>query len=161
VSHLGAVVQMSTYLPPGEELGMARELCAYGRRLSPRFRQPGDPPFEDLYADHDVYLAALAGDDAEAALDHFRAKAADADPEEAGTRPAEVLVNLLLRVGQPAEALAVARRHLAGVDPQQLVCPGIPELCQRADDYQALADVARAQSDPVHFLAGLLAGRRG
>ena len=33
-----------------------------------------------------------------------------ADPENEGTRPAEVLVNLLLRLERPEEALAVARR---------------------------------------------------
>ena len=38
VSHLGAVVQMSVHLPPGEELDLARELCAYGERLAPRLR---------------------------------------------------------------------------------------------------------------------------
>src|SRR5262245_43677661 len=46
ISHLGAVVQMSIHLPPGEELQMARELCAYGARLSPRFRYESEPPFE-------------------------------------------------------------------------------------------------------------------
>src|SRR5581483_5000710 len=104
VSHLGAVVQMATHLPPGEELDMARELCAYGRRLSPRFQYPGDPPFEDQYRDYGVYLDTLAGKDVEAGLAHFRQKAETADPEQAGTRPAEVLVNLLLRLDRPKDA---------------------------------------------------------
>ena len=75
-----------------------------------------------------------------------------------GTYPAQVLVNLLLRLDRPGEALAIARQFLASADPQQLSCPTIPELCQRAGDYQALAEVAREQGDAVHFLAGLLAG---
>src|SRR5713226_4436453 len=45
VSHLGSVVQMSIHLPPSPELNMARELCDYGQRLSPRFQYAGDPPF--------------------------------------------------------------------------------------------------------------------
>jgi hypothetical protein len=158
VSHLGAVAQLSVHLSPGEELRLARELCAYGRHLSPRFQYAGDPPFEDQYRDYGIYLAIVDGDEREAGLAHFRAKAEQADPDEIGTRPAEVLVNLLLRLDRPGEALAVARRYLAKADARQLSCPGIPELCQRAGDFRTLTEVAREQADPVHFLAGLLAG---
>jgi len=159
VSHLGAVTQMSIHLPPGEELDKARELCAYGSRLSPRFQYPGEPPFENQYKDYAVYLAALAGEDVEKGVAYFRDKADNADPDEAGTRPAEVLVNLLLRLNRPAEALAVARIHLADADPRMITCPGVTELCQRAGDYKSLAEVAREQGDPVHFMAGLLAAQ--
>jgi hypothetical protein len=160
-SHLNAVVQMSTVLDPGPELEMARELCAYGQRLSPRLRYPSDPPFDDTYRDYGVYLALLAGDDVEGGLAHFRAKAEQADPETIGSYPAEVLVNLLLRLERPAEALAVARQYLAGVDGRRLTCPSISELCQRVKDYRTLAEVAREQGDAVHFVAGLIAGAAG
>jgi hypothetical protein len=159
ISHLGAVVQMSVFLPAGEELAMARELCEYGQRLSPRFLGQGEPPFEDQYQDYAVYLAALAGEGVEEGIDHFRAKAVKANPENEGTRPAEVLVNLLLRLGRPAEALAVARKHLASVNSRPLGCPSIVELCQRTKDYRALAHIAREQGDLVHFVAGLVASQ--
>jgi hypothetical protein len=159
LSHLSSVVQMSIHLPPCPELEMARELCAYGQRLTTRYQYPADPPFEDQYRDYGVYLAILAGDRVDENLDHFRAKANSADPETVGTYPAEVLVNLLLRIGRPAEALAVARRHLVHAQNLSPSCPSIAELCRQANDYQALADVARAQGDPVHFLAGLLAAQ--
>jgi hypothetical protein len=158
-SHLNAVVQMSSVLDPGEELEMARELCLYGQRLSPRLRYPSDPPFDDTYRDYGAYLAILAGDDVEAGLQHFRTKAEQADPETIGTYPAEVLVNLLLRLERPAEALAVARRFLAGADGRRLTCPSISELCQRMQDYRTLAEVAREQGDAVHFVAGLIAAQ--
>jgi hypothetical protein len=157
VSHLSAVVQMSLHLPPGEELQMARELCVYGQRLSPRFRYAGEPPFEDLYRDAGIYLAILAGDQVEEGLAHFRAKAEQADPENDGTQATEAFVNLLLRVGRDAEALAVARKYLASVRDRPVSCPSIVELCQKTGDYQALAEAAREQGDPVHYLAGLLA----
>src|SRR6266511_2803458 len=108
-SHRSAVVQMSTQLPPGEELQMAREMCAYGARMPARLRYGSEPPFDDQYRDYGVYLATLAGDDVEAGIAHFRAKVEAADPEADGTFPAEVLVNLLLRLGRNAAALAVAR----------------------------------------------------
>jgi hypothetical protein len=160
ISHLSSVAQMSLHLAPCPELPLARELCAYGQCLSGRFVGPGDPPFEDQYRAYGIYLSVLAGEDLETGLDYFRSQADRADPEEVGTYPAEVLVNLLLKLGRAPEALAAARKYLAGADSRRLTCPGITELCQKVRDYQALADTARAQGDPVHFLAGLLAGAR-
>jgi hypothetical protein len=160
LSHLSSVAQMSMNLEPCSELDMARELCEYGRRLTGRFVSPGDPPFEDLYRAIGIYLAILAGDNIEEGLKYFRAQAEKADPETVGTYPAQVLVNLLLRLDRPAEALAAARKYLAGSDNRQLSCPSIVELCQKVGDYRTLAELAREQGDPVHFLAGLLAARR-
>lgn len=159
LSHLNAVIQMASQLDPGEDMRRARDLCAYGKRLSPRFNYQTDPPFENLYADYDVYLGVLLGDDVEQGLEHFRKKAADADPETIGTYPAEVLVNLLLRIGRPKEALDVSRRYLTKAD-ARYSCPSFVELCQQAKDYQALAEVAREQGNVVNFMGALLAQRQ-
>jgi hypothetical protein len=140
-------------------VALARELCAYGERLSPKLRYPGEPPFDDLYCDAGTYLGVLAGEDVEAGLAHFRAKVEAMDPDR-GSLPAEVYVNLLLHAGRCNEALAVAREHLTDADERQLTCPGPLELSRRAEDYRAFAEVARARGDAVHFLAGLLAGGR-
>ncbi len=160
-SHLSSVVQMSMLLKPCLELEMARELCQYGKRLSGRFLGEDSPPFDKGYADYEVYLSILAGDKVEEGLAHFRKKADEADPEEIGTYPAEVLVNLLLRLDRGAEAVEVARKHLAraAAEGRQLTCPNLNELCQRFAAYEALAEVAREQGDVVHFLAGRIAGR--
>jgi hypothetical protein len=160
VSHLSSVVQMSIHLPPGPELNMARELCEYGQHLSPRYQYAADPPFEDQYRDYGIYLATLAGDNPEEGIAHFRTKAENADPDTVGSYPAEVLVNLLLRLDRAEEALDVARKHLAFSDGRPLTCPSIGELCQRTHNYQTLAEVAREQGDPVHFMAGLIAAER-
>jgi hypothetical protein len=157
VSHLSAVVQMSVHLPKSPELELARELCAYGERLSPRCRFGSDPPFEDSYRDYGVYLAILAGDKVEEGIAHFQAKLENADPDEIGTYPAQVLVNLLLTLRRDREALAVARRHLSKADSRQLSCPGIMELCERTGDFQTLSEVAKEQDNAVQYLAGLLA----
>ena len=105
-------------------------------------------------------MGILGGTEVEEGLKYFRDQVENATPEETGTYPAEVLVNLLLKLNRPGEALAVARQHLAASDNRQLGCPSIAELCQKVNDYQALADVAREQGDPIHFLAGLLAVRK-
>jgi hypothetical protein len=158
-SHLSSVVQMSLHLTPGPDMVLARELCDYGARLSGKFKSAGDPPFEDLYRAHGTYLAIVAGDDVEGNLNYFREQAAAADPETVGTFPAEVLVNLLLRLKREPEALAVARKHLANVDGRRLTCPSLADLCQRVGDWRTLAEAARQQGDAVHFMAGLLAAK--
>ncbi len=160
-SHLSSVVQMSLQLDPGPELELARQLCDYGARLSGRFLGQHEPPFEEFYHAHGLYLGAVAGERVGEAIEYFRNKLEQYDRTEIGTYPAEVLVNLLLRVNRPTEALAVARKHLAGCDARQLTCPGIAELCRQVKDYQTLAEAAREQGDAVHFLAGLLAARAG
>lgn len=156
-SHLSSVVQMSIHLSPGKELDLARELATYGTRLSPRFQYQGEPPFDEQYKDYSVFLAILAGENVDAGIAHFKKKVEDnADPEGAYTQPAEVLINLLLRINRPAEALDVARKYLQGADERQLSCPTVSELCRRTKDYRSLAEVSRERDDPVSFVAGLI-----
>jgi hypothetical protein len=157
-SHLSSVVQMAMQLPRCPELDMARELCAYGEKLSPNLKGRDDPPFEETYADYRHYLNVLSGENALAGLKHFRTKA------EAGKRdgylfPAEVLVNLLVKVGQIPTALDVAREYLSTSEERYLSCPGVAELTRQIGDYVALADTSREKGDPVNYLAGLIAER--
>lgn len=159
ISHLSSVVQMASNLPPCPELELARELCAYGQRLSTRFQYNTDPPFEDQYKDYGIFLGIVAGDQVEEGLAHFRAKVENADPETIGTYPAEVYVNLLLRLNRPEEALDIARRYLANADENRLSCPNLVELCQRTKNFAALSEIARQQGNPVHFMAGLIAAK--
>jgi hypothetical protein len=159
VSHLSAVVQMSIQLEPGETLELARELCVYGDQLPKKLRYQAEEPFDDQYKDYGVYLAILAGDRVEEGIEHFRKKAANADPDLAGTYPAQVLVNLLIRLGRVDDAVGVSRQYLAAASGQQLTCPSLVELCQMAGNYRVLSETAREQGDTVHYLAGLLADR--
>lgn len=157
LSHLNSVIQMATQLDDGEELGLARDMCRYGKLLSPRFRFQADPPFEDQYADYDHYLAVLTKEDVEGGLAHFRAKAEGADPQTTGTFPVEVFVNLLLRIGRTDDALEISRKLLAQLGEARLSCPSFVELCQRTGNYRALAEVAREQGNAINFVAGLIA----
>ncbi len=159
VSHLASVVQLSIHLEPGEELRLARELCEYGQRLSPGLRFDSEPPFDKLYEDHAIYLDVLNGEKIEEGLAHFRQKIEENEPDEFGSFAAEVLVNLLLRVGRNEEALDVASRYLVNVDERQLSCPGVVELCERTGNYKRLAELAKEHENAVHFLAGLIADK--
>jgi hypothetical protein len=136
---------------------MARELCAYGAKLTGRFIGEETPPFENGYSDYEIYLSILAGEEVEKGLAHFHQKVAATDLEEIGTYPAEVLVNLLLRLERGKEAVTVARKYLARAEGRPLTCPNLNELCQRFRVYDTLAEVAKEQGDVVHYLAGRIA----
>jgi hypothetical protein len=162
VSHLGAVVRMSVILKDPEVLALAVGLTDYGVRLSERHRYPADPPFEDTYADHAIYLRALLGQDVEAAIAHFQAKLPTvdrqlpADEQYHDPMPAQVLVKLLVRLNRPEEAIDVAGEHLAGLPESMLTCPGVAQLCQLAARPDRLARIARENGDFVSYAAAVL-----
>ncbi|NBO91482.1 MAG: hypothetical protein EBV06_04080 [Planctomycetia bacterium] len=158
-SHLSSIVQMSMHLTHCPELDLARELCLYGSKLSSRFLGQDDLPFEKGYSDYKTYLDIVAGHNVDEGIAYFRNKLDTTDPEEMGTYPAEVLVNLLLKLGRGKDAIEVSRKYLARTDGRPLSCPNLNELCQRLGDYSSMAETAKDQGDPVHFLAGLLAMR--
>lgn len=158
-SHLSSVVQMTVMnLPPGEGVNLVRELCAYGRKLSPNLQGNNDAPFEENYVDYLAYLNVLAGENVDENLKRFEEKAAR-EAAEGATYAAQVYVNLLLKVNRPADALAAAKRFLLAEDDRNLICPGVSELAKRAGDFNSLAEAAKARHDPVGYLASLIAAR--
>lgn len=155
-SHLASVAQMSLELPPRDPaLPKARDLCAYGVRLAPGFRGGGDSPFEDTYNDYAIFLDILAGD--VAGLPHFESKIVR-NLEEGNTFPAEVYINLLVRLDMLSDALAAAKRYLKDISSEtSLSCPGVIELARRLGDFPSISEMARVNGDTVTFLAGLIA----
>ena len=156
-SHLSSVAQMSLELTGGDELKLARDLCAYGEKLASHFQNEADPPFERTYADYKVLLEVTAGIDVESGLKHFHDKI---EPEavQGNSFPAEVYVNLLLRLNRKADAIEVAKKYLSG-ETRPLSCPGVFEMCQEAKDFKGLAEAARIRADGVNFLAAKIAAR--
>src|SRR5262249_23892733 len=138
---------------------LARDLCAYGKRLSPRFKYQSEPPFDDQYADYDKYLAILQGEDVEGGLAHFHAKVEANPPATAGTFPIEIYVNLLMRLGREQDALEAVRKWIVPLGEVRLSCPTLVELVQQTKRYEVLAEVARAQGNAVNFVAGLIASK--
>ena len=163
VSHLSSTVRISPLASDSKTLSLAAELTEYGRKLSGRHRYEGDPPFDDVYEDHRVYLRALLGEDQESAINHFRAKltpeSGEADPSD--TVAAQVLVGLLSKIGRLDEAIDLARSTLAGLPESSLFCPGVSQLCQRAGKPDKLAQIAREQDDLVNYTAAILQVERG
>jgi hypothetical protein len=157
VSHLGAAVRYSILMSDPEALALAVDLAEYGRRLSPRLQFEGSPPFERTFDDHRLFLLALLGKDPTPALNHLRARLGGgdgADPDE--SLPAQVLVNLLSRIGRHDEALDVAAEHLGHLPDQVLSCPGLVELCRLAGRMDRLATLSRRNGNLVPYLASRL-----
>jgi hypothetical protein len=159
-SHLGPVLAMSAELDDEETLRLAVDIAEYGSRLGPMFQYSDDPPFERVYEDRRVYLRALLGEDVDRAVSHFDEKAAESDPDRNGTRPAEVLVELLIRLARYDDAIKAFRRYLIDVPPEGLSCPSLLQLYQMAGNFEQLKQVAKQQSDPLSYLAALIQEER-
>ena len=155
-SHLVSILGFSLELTDPAMLRMAIELCEYGRKLSPMFHYRGDPPFEDIYADHAIFLKALSGEDVEAGIAHFVKKVEDCDPEEIGTGPAQILIVLLGRLKRYKQAVEISVMYLAGADQTQLACPSVLQLCYLAEDPGQMMAIAKQKQDLLGFTAGLL-----
>jgi hypothetical protein len=157
VSHLAAVVRSSIIVTEPQVLALAVDLTEYGRRLSPRLQFEGAPPFEQVFADHGIYLGALAGNNVEQAISHFHQKiesGAETAPEPSPA--AQALVNLLVRLGRIGAALDVSSVYLAAFSESGLGCPTVAQLCERAGALDRLVKIARERGDLVNFAAALL-----
>ena len=152
-SHLASVVRFSTELTNPRSLGLALELAKFGERLPSEFQTQGDPPFENFYKDYGAYLRALLGGDVEDGLSHFRGKLPPADQIPEDDRSVQVFVSLLARLKRYGEALEISLKYLREIDPRQLTCPSIPQLCQLAGELEQLSEVAREQKDLLSFAA--------
>lgn len=155
-SHVSSVVQLAPSIERRDTLELLHGMTEYGRRLGEMYQFPGNPPFENVFEDHGVYIGTVLGRDVEHGLAHFRRKIDTCDPRVAGTAPAQALVNLLVRIGRAGEAADVASEHLSETDPQFLTCPNALQLCQLAGDYRRLAELARQRRDLLSFAAATM-----
>ncbi len=155
-SHLNAAVRMARLIEPTPLYREAADLCAYGERLSPRYRYPDPEPFGDVYADSRRFFLAMLDSSDEPSLAYFRRKAESLDPNEVGTYPIEIYLRMLQARGRLAEAIrfGTARPELVGGTLAALV----DSICEEAGDYSALAASARQRQNGPAYLAALLAG---
>jgi hypothetical protein len=157
-THLTTLLRFSPELEDAESLRMAAEMADYGRCLAPMFHFRGDPPFEDTYVDHAVYLRALLGEELDNAIAHFRKKVTETISASSDTTPAEVLIELLIRLGRYAEAIQASLEFFPNSNAAPLSCPSAIQLCQMAGDYRQLRELAREHGDLLAFSAAVIQG---
>jgi hypothetical protein len=158
-SHIVSVLKLSGDLEDRECLKLAVEIADYGTHLGSMFQYQEDPPFDRVYEDRGTYLRALLGENVDAAVSHFEEKAERFDPERYGNGPAEVLVELFIRLERFDDAIRIFRRYLMNFAPEDLSCPSLLHLCQMAGDFEQLKQVAEQQSDALSYMAALVQGK--
>jgi hypothetical protein len=162
VSHLQSVLRIARVCTDEVTLRRAWELARYACRLPEEVTYPGEPPFENVGDASRLFFAAQSGIEADAAVAFFRRAAATADPVEAGTLPADVLVLLLHRLGRAAEALrAAVDRPRGSGQPSPFeaagMLPPLVELAAASGQWDLLLDACRRHGDEITFAAALAA----
>jgi hypothetical protein len=131
------------------------EMADYGARLAPMYHYRGDPPFDDPYRDHGAYLRTLLGEDVESGIAHFRGKAIEG--AQAGyTLPAEIFIDLLVRLDRFDEAIAASLEFFPETGAPPANCPSALQLCQIAGNFDRLRSLARDRGDLLAYTAALL-----
>ncbi len=157
-THLSVLLRFTPELEHREPLRMAAEMAEYGRCLAPMFHFRGDPPFEDTYGDHAVYLRALLGEEVDKAIAHFRNKAAETAAVPRDNAPAEVLIELLVRLGRYGEAIEASLEFFANSGETPPSCASAMQLCQMEGDYRQLRKLARDRGDLLAYTAAVIQG---
>src|SRR6202011_2468082 len=151
-SHLVSLLPYCAEIKDRETLHLFHQLCEYGQRLSTQFQSAGEPPFENCYLDYDHYVQALLGNEVETRISHFRTKISGYDRQQASFGPAQVLINLLVRLGRYNEAFQISLQYLPEGE-SGMPCPSASQLCYLAGDYGRLRDLAKNRGDLLTYLA--------
>ena len=153
VSHLASAVRFSRDLRPEDpELPLAIELCQYGGMLDRSLQYDGEPPFEEFYKAHRLFLTALQTGDAAEAAAFFGERLNEAETANDRRLVAYVLSDLLMRCGDCEGAVRLAAEELAATASETGF--SLAEMCQRAGRLDLLERYGREQGDVVNLLAG-------
>lgn len=152
-THLTSALRFAPELEDDATLRMAVELADYGQLLNPMFHFRGDPPFEETYRDHSIYLRALLGENVDQAIAHFRAKVSGSEDR---ITSAEIVIDLLVRLRRYDEAIQDSLECFPPSGPPSINCPSVLQLCQMAGDHEKLRTLAREHGDLVGFAAGVI-----
>ncbi|QDV71151.1 hypothetical protein Poly24_48850 [Rosistilla carotiformis] len=155
-THLASTIRFARVLDDPAQLRRAWEMTQYGRKLNRQFQYPGDEPFADFYSSHDLYFSVLLGEKVDEGIAYFERKVRNVDMLEKGTGPIETYVELLDRVGRPAEALAAAVEYTPAEVPATRVVPLMLELAKKGAGYEPIQDFCKARGDLLGYAAALI-----
>lgn len=156
-THLSSTVRIASTLTDPKQLRKAWELTQYGRQLHHQFQYPGEEPFVDFYPAYAAFYSILLGENVDAGLKLFERKAKNVDTQEHGTGAIETYVDLLDRVGRPAEAVQFAIANVPSDVPAQTLLPLLMEFADHAKAkgdssvYETIMDYCNDKQDPLGF----------
>ncbi len=157
-SHLASTVRFARVLDDRGPLALARDLAVYGKQLHPQYQYPGEEPFLDLYPASLAFFDALLGRRVDAGIRYFTHKADTVDPQQFGTVAAEVLVDLLSRVGRHDEALDEYRKRIPAGARTMGIAPTLLQLSQRLGDFEKMREICAQRGDVLGYAAATLTG---
>lgn len=152
-THLASTVRFARVLDQPEQLQKAWELTQYGRRLNHQLQYPGEEPFVDFYPASATFFSILLGRQVDSGLALFQRKAQSVDASQHGTEAIETYVDLLDRVGRPADALRAAIELVPSDVPPARLTPLLIELATKAKDFEPVKAFCRQRGDVLGYAA--------
>ena len=155
-THLASTIRFARVIDDPAQLRRAWELTQYGRKLNRQFHYPGDEPFADFYSSHDLYFSVLLGNKVDEGIAYFERKVRNVDMLQHGTGPIETYVELLDRVGRPAEALQAAVEHMPAEVSVARVLPLLLNLAAKSGSNQLVEQFCKDRGDLLGYAAALI-----
>ncbi|MEM9585692.1 MAG: hypothetical protein AAGA03_00300 [Planctomycetota bacterium] len=160
-THIASTVRIASSLTDPDHLDKAWQLTQYGKRLHHQFQYPGEEPFVDFYPAYAAFYATLLGKQVEAGLKYFERKARNVDVAQHGTAAIETYIDLLDRVGRPAEAAKMAVELVPDDVPAQRLVPTLIEMLSGAEGedrdeaFQVLLGYCESKNDILGYAAAI------
>ena len=153
-SHLASAVRHARVAADPEIVRKALEMAAYGSRLPADLQYPGDPPFEETYRAHGLFLAATLGEQVDAAREYFAEQARRLSTTPGDLAPVEAYVMLLDRIGDAGAALEAYAELVPTDAVLSPLAPTLVELAARSGAWEQFEAICRTRSDVVALAAG-------
>lgn len=154
-SHLSSTVAVAGELTDRTSIELAYDLTQYGQRLDSVLQYAGEAPFEDTYPTYSKYFAAQLGMDVDESLDFFRQRAEATDAHQEGTYPIEAYIELLARIGRPAEAIDASVNLIpAGIQTTGRG-PSLYDLSEQLNDFAKYKQLCTEREDLLGYVISL------
>lgn len=154
-SHLSSTVGVAGEIDDAAHLELALDLTAYGQRLDAALQYAGDPPFEETYPTHAKLLGAQLGQNVETSLDYFRERAEATDAHQEGTSTIETYIDLLARIGRPADAIEAAVKLIPAGTQTTGRGPSLYDLSEQLGDFKRYRELCSEREDLLGFVISL------